>query len=70
MTSAPSRFRDPGSLQRASSPAAIEFLEVIIAGDRVVELRTDSGWSRIAHVAATPRGPSQALWEAGDSGHA
>ncbi len=61
-------FRDPGSLQRASPPAAM-FLEVIIAGDHVVELRTDSGWSRIAHVAAAAE-CSLALWEAGDGGHA
>ena len=67
--SAPSRFRDPGSLQRASSSAAIQFLEVIIVGDHVVELRTDIVRSRIAHVAASA-GCSLALWEAGDSGHA
>lgn len=62
-------FRDPGSLQRAISLSAIEFLEVIIAGDHVVELRTDSGLPRIARVAATAE-CSLVLWEAGDGGHA
>lgn len=57
-------FRDPGSLQQAISPSAIRFLEVIIAGDMGVELRTDNGWSRTAHVAATAE-CSLALWAAG-----
>lgn len=41
------RFRDPGSLQRAAAAAMSEFIEVVISDDVCLEVRTDIDVTRI-----------------------
>lgn len=62
MTSAPSRFRDPGSLQVAPGSRMTYFLEVIILGRLCVEVRTEPAEVRLAHVASAVV-HSRPLWE-------